>query len=892
VEALYERYTQNDEGGISTAEELSQMTTNLIFKINLHVPDAKASIDRKVKSAVLLEPWRLEQFEDWFYEEFGFSNEEVTPNGSSANHEAENVPLMDSTADDSIKPHSPGSSSPPPSSDCFALKVNGASSIGQGKIGSESTTRVIAPVVHEDPGKKDVVAFEMVENLCFETDKISKVGLVRRGALKGKITVGWKTENINIMKESYIDQQGTATFEHGINKASIDIEILDNDEWNLEALCKILLVLPPDADFDLGELRVTTMVILNEDPFPHGETNQNDALKMVSAFIKHLYHDLNSEAKTGALLKIYPAFQWLINTMMVYFALNYAVKINKDGTPKMDQTSGRILLTVLGVAFIIGVGLWHFFLDKFENLKLGGKARMLLRRALVSTMVQLTSSESARFPSGECLSIMSEQVENSTAVCWTGMMNVWAQLVRLVVMTILTITLVVQKVPQILPIPFLMMAIDFYVLTKRVDKQVELFGTFMDIDNTWKAMVIEMSELRGLITAYRAGYSLECDFAGLNKNSNAARFTAQKYQNNTQKILKWNHAIWIFACFVYGGMSASPGIDDDGKAVMGIIDAGAYVTLIGTMNSYDAVISNLFDSLFNCVNGFVSVQKIATLLNANTRRKALLAAKERRKRVLAEILESDPSFDFDPGCISVYNVAYDYALDAKQEGEEETEKKSYVVDTQVGPFTMVVDQGQIICVQAGSSSGKKTFIQLLGRILLPNVSGLVIYPDNLRVRYIPGEPLVFDASLMDNLRFGLRTTGKTPDDEEIWDLCRLLGLSNELIGAGDFQVGGKGLKLSLSDRITINLARALISSVDLLLLANSLDLLGIEDAVRIIGIIRVWIADRGMKCLKHDFPEGVPTALLKKKSFFYCSKNAALEKEADAVLNLKRSGKQ
>jgi len=577
---------------------------------------------------------------------------------------------------------------------------------------------------------------------------------------------------------------------------------------------------------------------------------------------------------------------------MVYFALNYAVKINKDGTPKMDQTSGRILLTVLGVAFIIGVGLWHFFLDKFENLKLGGKARMLLRRALVSTMVQLTSSESARFPSGECLSIMSEQVENSTAVCWTGMMNVWAQLVRLVVMTILTITLVVQKVPQILPIPFLMMAIDFYVLTKRVDKQVELFGTFMDIDNTWKAMVIEMSELRGLITAYRAGYSLECDFAGLNKNSNAARFTAQKYQNNTQKILKWNHAIWIFACFVYGGMSASPGIDDDGKAVMGIIDAGAYVTLIGTMNSYDAVISNLFDSLFNCVNGFVSVQKIATLLNANTRRKALLAAKERRKRVLAEILESDPSFDFDPGCISVYNVAYDYALDAKQEGEEETEKKSYVVDTQVGPFTMVVDQGQIICVQAGSSSGKKTFIQLLGRILLPNVSGLVIYPDNLRVRYIPGEPLVFDASLMDNLRFGLRTTGKTPDDEEIWDLCRLLGLSNELIGAGDFQVGGKGLKLSLSDRITINLARALISSVDLLLLANSLDLLGIEDAVRIIGIIRVWIADRGMKCLKHDFPEGVPTALLKKKSFFYCSKNAALEKEADAVLNLKRSGKQ
>jgi len=875
------------------------MTTNLIFKINLHIPDAKATIDRKVASAILLEPWRLEQFEEWFYDEFGFSNE-VTPNGSSANHdanaEAESVILIESPSAP-LHSHSPGISSSPAGGDCFELKVNsrgaGSASLGAGKIGSHSTTRVMAPVLHSGVGKKDVVAFENVENLCFETDNVTSIGLVRRGALKGRITVGFKTENVNIMQESYIDQQGTATFEDGQNKSSVDIKILDNDEWNLEALCKVILVPLPDANYDLGELRITTMVILNEDPFPHGETNQDDAIKMVSAFIKHLYHDLNSEATTGALLKIYPAFQWLINTMMVYFALNWCVKINKDGTPKMDQSSGRVLLIILGVAFIFGVGLWHFFLDKFENLKLGGKARMLLRRALVSTMVQLTSAESAQFPSGECLSIMSEQVENSTSVCWTGMMNVWAQLVRLVVMTILTIVLVVQKVPYILPIPFVMMAIDFYVLRKRVDKQVVLFGRFMDIDNTWKAMVIEMSELRGLITAYRAGYSLECDFAALNKNSNAARFTAQKYQNNTQKVLKWNHTIWIFAVFVYGGMCSSPGIDDEGKAVTGIIDAGAFVTLIGTMNSYDAVIANLFDSLFNCINGFVSVQKIATLLNADTRRKALLAAKARRRRILAEILESDPSFDFDPNCVSVYNVVYDYAIDAKKglsEQEPEDEKQQLTtVDTRVGPFTMVVDQGQIICVQAGSSTGKKTFIQLLGRVLLPNVSGVVVYPDNLRVRYIPGEPLLFggQSTLMDNLRFGLRTTGKTPEDEEIWDLCKRLGLSEALIGNGDFEVGGGGYKLSVSDKIYVTLARALISSVDLLLLANSLDLLGIEDAIRIIGILRDWISDRGMKCLNHDFPEGVPTALLKKKTFFYCTKNITLEAEADAVLNLK-----
>lgn len=45
---------------------------------------------------------------------------------------------------------------------------------------------------------------------------------------------------------------------------------------------------------------------------------------------------------------------------------------------------------------------------------------MIMRRALVSTMLQLTNSEAENYPSGECLSIMSEAVENATSECWTG----------------------------------------------------------------------------------------------------------------------------------------------------------------------------------------------------------------------------------------------------------------------------------------------------------------------------------------------------------------------------------------------------------------------------------------------------------------------------------------
>merc|ERR1712070_888051 len=114
-------------------------------------------------------------------------------------------------------------------------------------------------------------------------------------------------------------------------------------------------------------------------------------------------------------------------------------------------------------------------------------------------------------------------------------------------------------------------------------------------------MVIELSELRGLITAYRAGFDMEKIFAGMNKLSNQARFEAQKYQNWTEKFLKWIHAIFTIIILIVAGV-----LTNGGK-----MTTGQFVTLVSTVQKYDSVICALFDNLFDCVNGFVSVQKIA-----------------------------------------------------------------------------------------------------------------------------------------------------------------------------------------------------------------------------------------------------------------------------------------
>lgn len=147
------------------------------------------------------------------------------------------------------------------------------------------------------------------------------------------------------------------------------------------------------------------------------------------------------------------------------------------------------------------------------------------------------------------------------------------------------------------------------------------------------------------------------------------------------------------------------------------------------------------------------------------------------------------------------------------------------------------------------------------------------------------QPLLFSLTLMENLKFGNQ---KPHTDEEIWECCRAVGLSEPLIGNADVKVGNRGLKLSVSDRIIVGIVRALLSSVDLLLISNSMDMLGIKESEFILNLLRKWIDNRGMPFLSADNPPGVITALKKRKTVFYITKNKELESLADTSIKLSR----
>ena len=174
----------------------------------------------------------------------------------------------------------------------------------------------------------------------------------------------------------------------------------------------------------------------------------------------------------------------------------------------------------------------------------------------------------------------------------------------------------------------------------------------------------------------------------------------------------------------------------------------------------------------------------------------------------------------------------------------------------------------------------RTLLQLLARISLPT-RGIVVYPQNLRVRYIPAEPLMFDSTLLNNLQFGNQKPHREP---EIWALCDLLGMGKEVLHKSNLRVGLNGAKLSLTNRVFVCLTRALLSSVDLLFLAGTVDMLSPADGMKVIKVLQIWRDNRGLPCLPCDNPEGVDKSLKKNKTCFFISKNPDLETVSDATL--------
>jgi len=240
------------------------------------------------------------------------------------------------------------------------------------------------------------------------------------------------------------------------------------------------------------------------------------------------------------------------------------------------------------------------------------------------------------------------------------------------------------------------------------------------------------------------------------------------------------------------------------------------------------------------------VKKIAEVLNSETRRQEKL-----------RLVEDPNDADLDEGRIVLTGVSYSYP------------NPQLGLQKAVPVLDLTVPAGNFVCFPE-ACVGFNTLFQIMCRDLVPQ-TGRVLIPYQWRSIYIPVAPILFDGTLMYNLLFG--DTNKTR--ESVWDICRAVGMSPELLGQDDYDVGSSGCTMKNSDKVLVSITRALAHDVDMLMLSSALDVLGESRAVKVLRFLRMYAARRGLP------DERLPRELRRLKTVIYTSKYLVLQNQAN-----------
>ncbi|KII85519.1 hypothetical protein PLICRDRAFT_319144 [Plicaturopsis crispa FD-325 SS-3] len=155
-------------------------------------------------------------------------------------------------------------------------------------------------------------------------------------------------------------------------------------------------------------------------------------------------------------------------------------------------------------------------------------------------------------------------------------------------------------------------------------------------------------------------------------------------------------------------------------------------------------------------------------------------------------------------------------------GSKESDQETSTIEGDEKPFELTdlkfkVPKGAFVAIVGRVGSGKSSLLQaLIGE--MRRTSGHVVFGGS--VAYVPQNPWIRNASLRDNVTFGL------PDDEEkfrkIVHACSL-DHDLEMLPHGEMtEIGEKGINLSGGQKARVSLARAAYSGSDVVLLDDSL----------------------------------------------------------------------
>jgi ATP-binding cassette subfamily B protein len=150
-------------------------------------------------------------------------------------------------------------------------------------------------------------------------------------------------------------------------------------------------------------------------------------------------------------------------------------------------------------------------------------------------------------------------------------------------------------------------------------------------------------------------------------------------------------------------------------------------------------------------------------------------------------------------------------------------------------FSLAIEPGEVVALVGPSGAGKTTVFQLLlrfydptsGRIVVDGVDARAADPRELRrrVAVVAQDPVIFAASVLDNVRYGRPDAGED-EVRDALEMANALEFVEKLPEGIASSLGERGVKLSGGQRQRVAIARAILADRAILLLdeaTSSLD---------------------------------------------------------------------
>jgi ABC-type multidrug transport system fused ATPase/permease subunit len=281
------------------------------------------------------------------------------------------------------------------------------------------------------------------------------------------------------------------------------------------------------------------------------------------------------------------------------------------------------------------------------------------------------------------------------------------------------------------------------------------------------------------------------------------------------------------------------------------LDLGTFLALLILMKCSGETFTLAYKTYLTMADSFVPMWRIVRFMNQPTdvaKRKA--ANHTRRKRgeeMRTALCEGMAKDDFNSG-IPVVDMM---PMILEQVGFRFDRSSTDLLKD----ITIDITQGTLVCIMGPPSSGKGTFLELMGAVYEQQI-GTIFVPPHLRVLHVSRDASLIAGSLLDNLFFGVCEIPCTPENLDPAVLTRglricerlnfperLLELAQVYAKPGENVCAG----LSRSNRKLIHLARALIYNPEVIVVHTPGMYFTSEQRQRVVSILADYVQERGLE---------------------------------------------